>query len=163
MSWSLLSMKSCYLDANVLVYFKDESSPHHEEAVSMIEQMVAERYTLYISPLVLDEFLYVATYYLKQTKLPDWTGKLRKYLAAILAIPNVHLVSPSDDKKKQMMVVDYMEKCSLRPRDAYHLFIMKHWKIQYFATFDTDFDSLFSEGVIKRFPSAFSSMPGVDG
>lgn len=143
-------MKRCYLDANVLVYFKDESSPYHAQAISTLEKLVENKFTLYISPLVLDEFLYVLTYYLKQTRAADYATQLKRHLLSIFTIPNLSIVSPPDDKKKHIKVIDYIVSCSLRPRDAYHLLTMKEHKIKYFATFDTDFDQLFEKDVLKR-------------
>lgn len=44
-----------------------------------------------------------------------------------------------------------MYKYNLRSRDAYHLFIMVENKVKFFATFDADFDKVFTKGKVKKF------------
>lgn len=144
------STKTCYLDANVLVYFKTVSALQHERAVNLLESLIREKFTLYISPLCLDEFLYAARIYVAKLKPKDVRRELRKYLTSILELPHTTIINPPYERKLQLKVIDFMVRFSLGPRDAYHLFIMKTHKIRYFATFDDDFDEVFKREVLKR-------------
>lgn len=145
------STKKCYLDANILIYFKDISSLYHLESVSLIEKLVKEKFEILISPLCLDEFLHVVALYLKKIRSKKLEEELKNYLNSILSIPNLSLVNPSKNKDLQIRVVDYMVDFSIRPRDAYHLFIIKGNKIKFMATFDKDFKAVFHKGLIKHF------------
>lgn len=145
------STKKCYLDANVLIYFKDISSLYHSESVALIEKLVKEKFEILISPLCLDEFLHAVSLYLKNIKSKNYEEDLKDHLNSILSIPNLSLVNPSKNKDLQIKVVDFMVHFSIRPRDAYHLFIMKENKIKFMATFDSDFKIVFQKGLVKQF------------
>lgn len=95
-----------------------------------------------ISPLCLDEFIY---------NFPG--SQKQKFLAfkKILKFPNLTIVNPPTDTKSQAKIIKIMKKFNLGPRDAYHLLTMKHHKIKYFATFDTDFDPVFASNSLKQF------------
>src|SRR3989344_9581797 len=109
------SIKKCYLDANVLIYFKDVSSPYHQESVALIEKLVAEKFGIFISPLCLDEYLHAVALYLKNLKSKNFEVELKDYLKSILLIPNLNLVNPSKNKDLQTKVVDFMVSFFLRP------------------------------------------------
>ncbi|MEK7517593.1 MAG: type II toxin-antitoxin system VapC family toxin [Patescibacteria group bacterium] len=143
--------KTCYLDANILVFFKESSSDQHDQAVSIIERLVADNFKLFVSPLALDEFLYAALRYLrkKNTHDQDIKKELKDLLSSILEIPNLEIINPPTAKNLQIKVVDLITDFSLRPRDAYHLLIMKTHKIKYFLTFDSDFYKVFKANVVK--------------
>lgn len=145
------STKKCYLDANILIYFKDISSPYHLESVSLIKKLVKEKFEILISPLCVDEFLHTVALYLRKIRSKKFEEELKDYLNSILSIPNLSLVNPSKNKDLQTKVVDFMVSFSIRPRDAYHLFIMKGNKIKFMATFDNDFKTVFQKGLIKKF------------
>ena len=134
-----------------MIYFKDVSSPYHQESVALIEKLVAEKFGIFISPLCLDEYLHAVALYLKNLKSKNFEVELKDYLKSILLIPNLNLVNPSKNKDLQTKVVDFMVSFFLRPRDAYHLFIMKENKIKFIATFDNDFKQVFQKGLVKHF------------
>ena len=54
------------------------------------------------------------------------------------------------DSESQLMVVELMQKYALRPRDAYHLLTIQHHKIDFVVTFDSDFEKVFSERVLRK-------------
>lgn len=103
----------------------------------------------FISPLTIDEFLYVVKYYLIRGKTTHLYQILRKALDEILDIPNLLIVNSPHDEKSQLKVVNLMEKYSLSPRDAYHLLIMEYHRISYFFTFDNDFKAVFKEKILE--------------
>jgi predicted nucleic acid-binding protein len=143
-------MKKCYLDSNVLVYFKDEKSLYHKKVIEKFIFLIKNDFYFYVSSLVLDEFLYVFRYFLEKNEKKDIFSKLKKALTEILAIPNLSIVSLSKEKEKQIEVISYMERYDLSPRDAYHLMIMKENAIDYFFTFDKDFELVFKRKFLKK-------------
>ena len=143
-------MKKCYLDSNVLVYFKDEKSLYHKKVVEKFIFLIKNDFYFYVSSLVLDEFLYVFRYFLEKNEKKDIFSKLKKALTEILAIPNLFIVSFLKEKEKQIEVISYMERYDLSPRDAYHLIIMKENLIDYFFTFDEDFKLVFKGKFLKK-------------
>jgi len=142
--------KACYLDANILIFYKESSSDQHDQAVAIIEKLVADNFTLFVSPLALDEFLYTALHYLRKKRTKDVRSELKDLLLSILKLPNLEIVNPPIDKNKQLKVVDLIADFSLGPRDAYHLLVMKSHRIKYFFTFDSDFNKVFEARAVKN-------------
>lgn len=142
-------MKRCYLDSNFLVYLKDSTSLKHEEAANKISSLVAANYDLFISPLVLDEFLYVFKYALLKSRSTKLYQELTKAVKEILEIPQLFVVNPPSTSDSQLTIVKYMEKYKLSPRDAYHLLVMKNNMIDILATFDQDFKRVFTAGLVS--------------
>ncbi|MBU1110468.1 type II toxin-antitoxin system VapC family toxin [Patescibacteria group bacterium] len=142
-------MEKCYLDSNLLVYFKNEDSPFHLKTCQVIEQLVIASFTLCISPLVLDEFLFQVYYLLKQRRQKKIYNLLLKALQDVLALPGLVLVNIPEQPESQLHAVELMKNYQLRPRDAYHLVTMQKHKIRHFATFDTDFRKVFKAKVLQ--------------
>lgn len=143
-------MKNCYVDANLLVYFKDLESPSHAGTRLILKKLIDQNYQIVISSLVLDEFLY-ATLHLTYPIGSDKLTNLKLGLQTILKLSDIKLANPPMEPKKHLKVINLMDEFNLLPRDAYHLFIMLENKIKYFATFDKDFDKVFQKGLIKKF------------
>lgn len=51
-------MKTCYLDANLLLYFNNLDSPFHLQADSVLAKLINNSWQLFLSPLVLDEYFH---------------------------------------------------------------------------------------------------------
>jgi len=141
-------MPKIFLDSNVLVYYKDELSLFHKEVLSRLEEWMRSGTMFCISPLVLDEFLYVLKFRYKDKKKNEIFQSLKKAVKEILEVPFIELVNSPTGLKDQIKVVEYMEKYDLCPRDAYHLLTMIYNKIDSFATFDTDFNKVFEDKLI---------------
>lgn len=143
-------MKICYLDSNVLIYFKDEDSDFHERTKNLIEDLLKEGFTLTVSPLVLDEFLHSLNWVLGQKRLSrkNRFELLRSGLGDILDLPDLRIVGPPLYLGAQRKVPLLMEQYNLRPRDAYHFLTMKSEEISFFATFDNDFEDVFEQGLL---------------
>lgn len=143
-------IKACYLDANTLIYFKNEDSPFYSKTLTLVEYLVNENYHLFISSLVIDEFLYVFKFHLENMKMKkkDIFISLNRALSEILALPNLSLINPSSEKNSQLKVIEIMKEFDLFPRDAYHLLAMMENKIKFFATFDGDFKNIFKKNII---------------
>lgn len=55
--------RRCYLDANILIYAKDEKSILFKESSLILQRLFEKNYQICISPLVIDEFLYTMKHY----------------------------------------------------------------------------------------------------
>ena len=146
-----LLLKRCYLDANILAGFTIETSPFHQSAVNLIISLISNESIIVVSSLGLDEFLQAMRKDFIIRKFKPDLQIIKKAFTNILKIANLELVNPSIVKNEHRKVINFMEKYNLRPRDAYHLFIMKSNKIKYFATFDNDFQRVFEAKVLKKF------------
>lgn len=142
----------CYLDSNVLIYYKDQNSDHHQKAIKIIQKLTPDKYKIYISPLVIDEFIHIFSHAVKLEKLTtDRTyAQLNKALNSILSFRHLEIVNPPTEKSKNKKVLGLMKDFKLHPRDAYHLLIMKENNIKEFATFDADFKKVFRDKCLKK-------------
>lgn len=145
------STKSCYLDSNILVYLKDISSPHYQKTIKLLQKLEAEKYNIFISPLCLDEFLYINYRYFKKLKAKNFYNQMEALLSSILEIPGIRLLNPPKEREKQIEVIKLMGKFKLAPRDAYHLFIIRENNLKFMATFDQDFNEVFKKSSLNRF------------
>lgn len=143
-------MKRCYLDANLLFYWQDPKSPFNQAATNIVERLVQGGYFLFVSSLVLDEYLYTCLRFSGKSKI-EMKDNLKFSLKRVLKIPTLRLINPSLDERKHLKVIDLIAKFNLHPRDAYHLFIMLENKVKFLATFDSDFEKVFKKGLIKQF------------
>ena len=141
---------NCYLDANVLVYYKNEDSPFFEKAKKLIEELLKQDSRLFVSPLVLDEFLFQFQILLrnKRVKRNKLFTLLDKALRDILDLPNLFIVNPPSTKKNQLKILSFMNEFGLRPRDSYHLLTMLENNIHFFVTFDNDFKAVFKQRIL---------------
>lgn len=147
-------MRSCYLDSNVLVYLQNEQSPFFHQAKEVLSQLIADEYSLCISTLVIDEFLYALKIYLPKSvsSQPDKYWKIiEENLFEILDLPNLQIINAPTDRKEFHDLVGLMRRFQLRPRDACHLLTMLSNQIVYLATFDRDFDRAFKLKIIHPF------------
>ncbi len=144
-------MKKCYLDSNVLIYFKDESSPYFTKSKNLLIKLAGQNVSLFVSPLCLDEFLHALNQSLGQSqKTSSHYSSLKKALHSILDLPLLTIINPPTAAVAQTKVLSFMEKFALRPRDAYHLLTMKTYHIDGFATFDRDFEKVFAAHFLER-------------
>lgn len=143
-------MSSCYLDANLLIYFQNRKSQFYQQTVQIIKNLVSKEYEIVISALVLDEYLYKILQ-LSEDPKSESLKRLKRGLKKIFALPKIKLVNPPLETNKHLSLIRIINKHNLKPRDAYHLFTTLSNKVKYFATFDKDFDKVFQKGVIKKF------------
>ncbi len=143
-------MKKCYIDANLLLYYSDTDSPFYHQATDLVSQLLIQKWQLFVSPLILDEYFHNMIRFFRGSRTEAF-----KYLKVsfhrIVKLPGLEVINPSTVISKQRKVINLMIKHQLRARDAYHLFIMKENKIKYLATFDSDFEQVFKKRLIKKF------------
>lgn len=145
-------MKRCYLDSNVLVYFKDSNSLHFQTASRLISHLIPEKYELFLSSLTIDEFLHslMFVYKFRRNINIEESESLETALMSILELEHIKIVNSSTSKENNLRVVKIMRDFRLGPRDAYHFLIMQENNIEYFATFDNDFKSVFKKKTLKK-------------
>ncbi len=143
-------MDKCYLDANILIYFKNEDSPFFQKALRTLTHLVQNDSILCVSPLVIDEFLHGLKVHLLNQRVAQHTvfSLLSSSLRDILDLPSLTIINPPTASSEQQKVISYMKECKLKPRDAYHLLTMRTHGVGKFATFDKDFKIVFSKKII---------------
>lgn len=140
----------CYIDTNILIFLQNKEAFYHRKTKLFFNKLLQEGCRVYISSLVIDEYLY-NTYRLLEGDKSKKLKVLRQNIKKIFEIPGIALLNPPIELKKHSRILNLIEKYNLKPRDAYHLFIMLENKIKYLATFDSDFDKVFASGKIKKF------------
>lgn len=143
-------MRKCYLDSNALLYLKNTASPHHKNAAEITQKLISERVSLYISSLVLDEFMHTFLYEIRRNGSNNPYGELQRAVEGIIELPDLSIVNPPLDLERHVRVVGLMKQYVLHPRDAYHLLIMQANDIDGFATFDNDFARVFAANLLEK-------------
>jgi predicted nucleic acid-binding protein len=146
-----MGKSACYLDSNICIAYLQSPHLFHAKAGEILINIRRNSITPIISPLVLDETTHILLRDAKLIKQSGYFRLIKNGIRELLSLPLLRIVNPPPDSKKQLKIFEYMEKFNLKPRDAYHLLIMTHNKINLLATFDSDFDSVFSVGQVKRF------------
>lgn len=141
----------CYLDANILLYFSITSSQQHSSTVELVEKLLHNGLKLYISSLVLDEFVHGLLRVLRKDKHTHSFEAMSTSFNAILQFPHLKIVNPPTDPVSQLHILTYIKDYSLKSRDAYHLLTIRHHGISHFATFDADFEKVFADGLVERY------------
>lgn len=148
-----MAKNKCYLDSNVLIAFLEKPHQFHRQAVKILVRAATEQIGVCISPLTLDETIHIILRDLRLKRVNKSEEKVAGEIKKLWKIPLIELVNPPDDKKPLTGIPNLIKKYKLRSRDAFHLLTMKFHKIKYFATFDTDFDLVFSDTGIRKFGS----------
>ena len=142
----------CYLDANFLIYFLDSTSLHHQSTLKAMTRLIDQSYIPCISSLVLDEVMYIIQKYTRMQK-KSVNPFIVQAMKRIQSIPQMKLLPIPSTWKDQYAVAGYMKTYKLNPRDAYHLLVMKSYKVRICATFDQDFSLLYEKRVLQPFTS----------
>lgn len=80
-----------FIDANVFVYFLDETSDWHEKTVTTLQRLLETNHNLYTSHHVLEEVLFIVS------RLAPDRESVVDAVDTIAAIPNLSLVEPPPD------------------------------------------------------------------
>ncbi len=76
------------LDANILVYYLDETADHYSDVVQKLQELVDAQEQLITSHHILEEVLFILSKY-------DSTADLEKAVERISAIPELLLIEPT--------------------------------------------------------------------
>ncbi|HIH24315.1 TPA: type II toxin-antitoxin system VapC family toxin [Candidatus Woesearchaeota archaeon] len=126
-----------YLDANFFIYLHTEESAQGLAARTILSRIVKGELA-FTSVLTLDEVMWVFR------KLGR-RGELAGILEETYATQNLEVLPVSSSIP--LAALDLMEKHNLKPRDAFHVAIMKEKGIKTIVSTDADFDKVPS---IKR-------------
>ena len=123
-----------YLDANFFIFALLDKTDRGLKARS-IQRRIAEgkMESAVTSSLALDEVMWVL---IKNKK----DHLLRIAIKGIYSIPNVEVIGVSSIVP--VIALDFFEKYGLKPRDSFHLAIMKENGIDKIVTDDKDFDKV---------------------
>lgn len=121
-----------YLDANLFIYARFDYLQKGERARKVLREII-EKGEAMTSVLALDEVMWVVLKNKKQ-------GELRSVIEEIYSIPNLDVKEVP--AHTAIRALDFMEKYKLKPRDAFHVAVMKHFGVSTIATDDPDFDKI---------------------
>ncbi|GEM_PF-2221515 len=141
----------CYLDSNVLIAFFEELHQFHQSAVKIIVKAVTQKMTICVSPLVLDEMVHIILRDLNLNHVVAPEAKISRILKRVFRIPLMEIVNSPVKPVSLLRIPDYMKKFKLKCRDAFHLLTMKVNHVKYFASFDDDFETVFSTEILQKF------------
>ena len=142
---------NCYLDSNICIAYLQKTHISHQSATKIIKAIRVKGFVVSISPLCLDETIHILLRDGQKTRTPNYFLIVKKQISRFLKIPNLEIINPPPTPRSQIQIFGFINKYHLKTRDAFHLLIAKHHRIKYFATFDHDFDLVFSSHALKQF------------
>ena len=126
-------MSDVFVDANVIVYYQDTTSPFCQRATEVLESLIDEGHRGIITPWVINEIHYL---YLRA----KGQEKAKKVIESMLKIPSLELVDMSLSIQDIKGVIAMAAKYRLKTFDAFHAYYCKRLKIKEIASFDRDFE-----------------------
>lgn len=121
---------SVFLDANVLIYFLDETAELHAQTIQTLQQLVDNQSDLYTSHHVIEEVLFIIG------KLTSVVGAMSIAVEKIAGLPNLSLVEPDTDIGFAARYVKLGEKAKFGINDALILQLIIDAGIDEFFSFD---------------------------
>lgn len=139
------NQREIYLDANFLIYWFINKEPTlQKRARLLLAAFLADKKELYSSALAFDETWWGIKNEYNQQKNVNLScsddlifSELEKFTNAILS--KLSLIQLVDIRGGIIEAINYIKDFGLKPRDAFHLAIMKHNNITTIATDDDDF------------------------
>lgn len=139
------NQKEIYLDANFLIsWFISKEPELKKQARLLFAKFLATKKELYSSALAFDEAwngIRREYNFQKSVNLPCFNdlvfNELKNFTNLIL--PKLNLIQFMDIRNGIVDAMNYIKTFELKPRDAFHLTIMKHNNITTIATDDDDF------------------------
>lgn len=119
-----------FLDANVLIYFLDETAKLHARAVASLRTLVDEQTVLYTSHHVIEEVLFIVH------KLDRNRQAVTIALRRIGTIPGLNLIEPAADIAFASRYIALWRKNRIGLNDALLLQLVCDAKIPRLFTFD---------------------------
>ena len=128
-----------YLDANFFILSNFDTTTKGENARKLLQGVVEGKEAV-TSVLALDEVMWVILRNRKETELRTVIEEI--YSVKNLAVKEVPPSAP-------LTALDFIERYNLKPRDAFHAAVMKHFGITKIVSDDADFDRIRGIGRIK--------------
>ncbi|MBI2589136.1 type II toxin-antitoxin system VapC family toxin [Candidatus Saccharibacteria bacterium] len=121
---------SVFLDANVLIYFLDETARQHTVTISNLQNLVDKQAQLYTSHHVIEEVLFIVS------KLASSKAVVTVAIKQIAKLPGLLLVEPATDLQFALRYVELWQKTSLGINDALLLQLIIDGSIGQIFSFD---------------------------
>lgn len=141
------------MDSSSVIAYQLASDVFHERMVDILATMLKNGQFGIITPLVLDEFLYLVKRSLQGVIPPNYKDEVAKRLALlthnIFSQKFLIFKNPRFTKPDMLELPNIMSKYDLRPRDAMIVKSMEKLGITDIVTFDSDFDRVKGINVIK--------------
>lgn len=118
-----------FLDANVLLYYLDTSSPHHLQVLETLTQLIEVGTQLHTSHHTLEEVLHV-------TLNVFGAANVRGALDDISAIPSLTLIEPAPDFEFAERYTKLLESVNVGLNDCLILQLMLDNDITHLYTYD---------------------------
>jgi len=147
-----------YLDTNLLLHVRDETSSKYQSARACLAELLAQRAELHVSALVFDELwwgLFRLSYRLLtgrpltgdeyKANIELWKANwltVRRITAEVLALPGLNVLESASSAALVRDAMALIDANPLAPRDAFHLAITLRHQVPAFVTADSDFDHL---------------------
>lgn len=150
-----MKTKCVFLDTNFLVATQVEKHEFFQKTKELRRIFIENEYTLYISPLILDEFWYVliglwkASLATRGASSATLYKQLKRATQNVLNFRNLILLDLNLNKAEIIKTIEIMDAYKLRPRDSIIVMLMKKSKIKQIASFDKDFEKVKGLTVIK--------------
>ncbi|WP_236973893.1 type II toxin-antitoxin system VapC family toxin [Membranihabitans maritimus] len=122
--------KTVFLDANVLIYYLDESSDRQGDVVEKLQFLIGESSELYTSHHVIEEVLHIIF------KLTGDKSLLRKAVRQIETIPNIRLIEPPLNFDFATKYADLFTSSKVGINDTLLIQLMVEGKISSLFTYD---------------------------
>lgn len=122
-----------YLDANFFIFALLDKTKKGVAAREIQRSIVKGKERAITSSLALDEIMWVLIRNRKQ-------HLLRTAVEGIYLTPNLDVVGVSSTAP--LLALDFMEKYDLKPRDAFHLAVMRENRVGIIVSNDKDFDKV---------------------
>ena len=133
-----------FLDSNFIIASQIKEHKFYERTQKLRSEWEINGTQLYMSPLVLDEVLYVARSLLaiSKEKKEEIYRQLRQMIENIFKFKHLILLQTHLIKDDWLEILKIMEACNNRPRDSIILRTMQKEGINVIASFDSDFNCL---------------------
>ena len=141
-----MTKPSVFLDTSFLISSQLEGHEFYDRTLAIRKLFLDQKYKLYTSWLVFDEFWYVLTGIWKASEQRTDRNQLHISLIqttqAVLKFENLEVLETGLTNKELINTLEIMYQFKLRPRDALIIEIMKKARIRHIASFDKDFDGI---------------------
>ncbi len=119
-----------FIDANVFVYFLDETATQHASTITMLQKLADNQVELYTSHHVIEEVLFIIS------KLTNMPGALETAVATIAELPGLSLIEPDPDLAFAARYIKLIKQAKLGINDALLIQLMLDVGLQHIFTFD---------------------------
>ena len=144
---------SVFLDSSFVIANQIVNDDFNERTSKLLADFRLAGRPCWVTPLVLDEFLYIINRNLREVLLANMPHEVSKRVVRItkilLTTANIFLVNPKFTKSDMLDIPQIMSKYDLRPRDAMIVKSMQILGVKDIASFDSDFDRVKGINVIK--------------